>query len=68
MKEPTAVQQFTWLKQRMEDHLTAYKRQHKGFFNQPNAGYIRGVQNSINMIQDIIDYDGLAGYTRNISL
>jgi hypothetical protein len=67
-KEPTAVQQFTWLKERMEDHLTAYKRQHRGFWNPPNRGYVKAIENSIDLIEDIIDHGGLANYKRNISL
>ena len=62
------LQTVRFLLQRFEDHLEAYKRQTSGLFGFRSGGYVQAMENSIDLLKEVIEHGGIANYVRKIQL
>jgi hypothetical protein len=58
------LRQVEFLIQKLEDEVEEYLSTHRGFFNQPNRGYVKGLRNCINFMKTVVENGGIETYTR----
>jgi hypothetical protein len=58
------LQQVKFLIQKFEDEVEEYLSTHRGLFNPPNRGYVQGIRNCIELMEEVVRNGGIGTYTR----
>jgi hypothetical protein len=58
------LRQVKLLIQKFEDEVEEYLSTHRGLFNPPNRGYVQGIKNCIELMEEVVKQGGIETYTR----